>query len=121
MENQSPIEEPVVVTDVVEPFVVNITCGSCDYYHDCGKSIVRGGERRPAKNQAIVPIHCLNIVDDICRDCFHYLSKRCASWKISNGKRKVGTLAVCPKKLPVKPEFIEEVRQKYASTVRRMK
>ncbi len=80
--------------------VNNINCKSCDYQDTCRKKVVGGGEKVLAKEQTEIPMECLNIAQDICRDCQWYLAKKCASWAVLNGKKIKGTLIKCPKKIP---------------------
>jgi hypothetical protein len=79
--------------------VNNLSCKSCDYQDTCRKQIVGGGEKVLAKEQVTIEMECINVVQDICRDCKWFKKKQCASWSVLNGKKRAGTLSVCPKKV----------------------
>lgn len=78
---------------------MNNGCASCDYRPGCHKKLVAGGKKVLAKEQDELNMACVNIVQDICRDCRWFINKKCASWLILNGERVAGRLAVCPKKI----------------------
>ncbi len=81
--------------------VNNISCKSCDYQELCHKKVIGGGKRVLAKEQTEIPMKCLNIVQDICRDCQRFIDKKCASWAVLNGEKVRGTLINCPKKVTI--------------------
>jgi hypothetical protein len=85
----------------------NPTCANCDYFNACNKKLIFSTENNgevhvTAKNQVHVKMKCLNVVQDVCRDCQLFIDRKCASWKILNGKEySKGTLRLCPKKVPL--------------------
>lgn len=79
----------------------NSVCGRCDYFEGCHKRIsLDGVGHRYVKEIPNILPSCICIVQEICRDCELFLSKRCASWKVLNGKEMRGTLRTCAKKKP---------------------
>lgn len=75
--------------------VVNPVCLSCDYSSSCHKKV--GGKLIKVQDKKLPS--CLNRVQDICRDCQLFIDKRCASWKVLNGRTiNGGNLIECPKK-----------------------
>jgi hypothetical protein len=75
----------------------NKGCISCDYYTGCHKKIIGVGLAKEQPRE----MKCVCIVHDICRDCKWFSAKKCASWKILNGKRVAGILTNCPKKVKI--------------------
>lgn len=80
----------------------NTGCASCDFLEGCSKKLLSKSADISvlAKEQQQLKMRCVNIVQDICRDCVFYARKKCASWKVVNGKEKSrGNLTSCPKKV----------------------
>ena len=78
----------------------NPGCAACDFKEACQRKLRFGEETFLAKEQDAVRMRCTNTVQDICRDCRWFHEKRCASWKVLNGKIKnKGTLSKCPSKV----------------------
>lgn len=68
--------------------------------NDCRRTFEFQGTTYKAKEQQFLRMKCLNVVQDICRDCILFQDKKCAAWKIVNGKVKMGgSLLSCPKKI----------------------
>ncbi|MEC0276932.1 hypothetical protein [Peribacillus frigoritolerans] len=83
----------------------NLGCAVCDFFSGCSKRLLSESENinMLAKEQEQIKMHCVNIVQDICRDCVFFEQKKCASWKVLNGKEKSkGNLSTCPKRREVK-------------------
>jgi hypothetical protein len=77
----------------------NHTCRSCDHSPACRKQVVVDGEKVPAREQEVIRMTCLCVVEDICRDCLHFAGKRCAAWRVRYGKRRPQRLIRCPKRV----------------------
>lgn len=77
----------------------NKTCKNCDYREACRKRIRFNGVMVEAKHQNFVELKCMCKVMDICRNCKLFKAKKCANWKVLNGKlHQLGDVVVCPKK-----------------------
>ena len=81
---------------------VNPVCSTCDYFSQCNRTFTYKDEEFVAKEQTFLKMKCQNVVQDICRDCVLFRERRCASWKMVNGKvHNESILEYCPKKEPI--------------------
>ncbi|SNS21287.1 hypothetical protein SAMN05446037_100649 [Anaerovirgula multivorans] len=78
---------------------MNKGCAKCDYKEACRKSVRTSEGLVPAKSQTQVSMKCVCTVMPICKKCKLFKSRKCAYWKILNGKQQqLGEVVVCPKK-----------------------
>ncbi len=79
---------------------MNINCQRCDYRSGCHKKIIISADRQYlAKEQNHFNMKCVNIVQDVCRDCLRFQAHQCAAWKVLNGQDQGLKLVRCPKKI----------------------